>query len=139
MQDDVVDKKKDESPFTEYKNKRTDAFIILVKESKLDEELSISTNRMFVGYFLKAKKWKLEGALELLSNYMKWRREQNIGDLSFEVVKKELLTCKLLVLSHAKDKNGNIIAIFYSRLHLPSQSPSLEFVRMVVFLLETFL
>jgi len=116
-----------------------DDMIRIIEEKGWKSEMSRATNPRFVWYFLKAKEWNIGAALEMLRTYITWRNEQNIGAIDFAKVHEELETFKLLALPHAVDKHGNLLCIFKSRKHFPSQSPMTHFVPMVVFIMETFL
>lgn len=119
--------------------KDIDDFIHIVEHKGWKNDLPFVTNHNFVSYFLEAKDWDIGGAIDLLQAYIQWRSEQGIGHLDFEKVKKELEMFKLFVLPDAVDTKGNLVCLFISRRHFPSQSPITDFVSMIIFLLEHYL
>jgi len=111
----------------------------LVTEKGLDADLSIASNKYFLRYFLRSKEGNVDDALEMVTNYVTWRKDNNIGALNFVAVKQQLEMGKICVLPNAGDESSDLLVIFVSRLHYPRDFPTLTFLRSLIFLFEYFM
>jgi len=108
-------------------------------ESGLEADLCIASNKYFLRYFLKNKGGNVEAAQQMVTNYLNWRKENNIGDLDFNAVRQQLEMGKICVLPNPGHPTCDLLVIFVSRLHYPKDFPTLTFLRSLIFLFEYFM
>jgi hypothetical protein len=90
-------------------------------------------------WFLFARKWNKESALERLKNFFPWRKE--LGVINFQTVEKEFKLGKYLILhksdgSIAFDKQGRVIIWFRPRFHNIRESDPQDILKLIIFLTE---
>jgi len=84
--------------------------------------------------FLKARRFDIDVSMDMLINCLKWRKENDIRNITLDNVKSEIIKGKVLVPGYDKEKR--FLTIIRVSLHFPSTSDKETMEKMVLFFME---
>eukprot|EP01103_Thecamoeba_quadrilineata_P010521 TRINITY_DN2297_c0_g1_i1.p1 TRINITY_DN2297_c0_g1~~TRINITY_DN2297_c0_g1_i1.p1 ORF type:complete len:179 (-),score=26.48 TRINITY_DN2297_c0_g1_i1:31-567(-) len=85
---------------------------------------------------LRARRLDTTRTVELLKRYIPWLEEKKIQNLTALDLKNELISSKIRLLPQARDKEGRIIIVAFPRFYFPSESPPINIVKLLKYLLD---